>query len=157
MAFGRHFRTFSSWIPIRAASLPGPRTSSAPMSRDAKRIAVRFLRTMAGVATLLLGAGNPRRGRCCDLHEPRQRRRLDAPRAVSAERESGAGGGGRRASRLFQQDRTALGESAIPLGCDEERRLSMVDSTAALGDRTLRLHPAGSLPGVRPVLGNSRG
>jgi 4-alpha-glucanotransferase len=73
---------------------------------------------------------------------------LDAPGIVPAEREFRAGSSGWSASRFFQQNRTALGESAIPLGCHETAWLRVVDSTAALGDPELRLHPARSFPRI---------
>ena len=70
------------------------------------------------------------------------------------ERKSRAGSCRRSSSRLFQQDRTALGKSAVPLGCDEATRLSMVDSAPALGHGKLRLHSAGPFPRLRSVLGD---
>ena len=68
-------------------------------------------------------ARDSHRGRCRDLRESRQRRRVDPSRTVSPERESGAGSRGGSASGFFQQDRAALGKSAVPLGCDEGARL----------------------------------
>ena len=61
-------------------------------------------------------------GRHPDLRRPRQRGRLGAPRAVPPRRRRPPERRGRRAARLLQRDRPALGQSHLPLGRDGARR-----------------------------------
>ena len=74
---------------------------------------------------------------------------LDARRAADR--------GRRRAARLLQRDRAAVGQSALPLGPDGGGRLRLVDRAASRRIATDRHRAARPLPRLRPVLGGARG
>ena len=101
-------------------------------------------------------ARHRRRGRHPDLRRARQRRRLGAPGPLPARRDRPAHGGRRRAARLLQRDRPALGQPALPLGRPAGGGLRLVDRAHPLVPRALRPRAHRPLPRVLRVLGRAR-
>ena len=161
--------TSSSSSPSRRSTAAGPgssgrancaRASRRPSRRPATRLADR-MRAHALPAVALRppvgGAARVRRrarralpGRPADLRRPRLGRRLDPARPLPARRRGPADGGGRRAARLLQPDRPALGQPALRLGGDGARGLRLVGRAPA------RL-PAPDRPGAHRPLPRLRG
>ena len=78
--------------------------------------AVAFRARLAGAARLRARARRRAHRRHPDLRRARQRRRLAAPRALHLDDDGRADVDRRRAARLLQRDRPALGQPALPLG-----------------------------------------
>ena len=97
------------WQDARADAGRGHRASS-------RFEQLRFARDWRALRALRARAGRRPHRRHADLRRPRQRRRLAAPRAVPPRRARRADGGRRRAARLLQRHRPALGQPALPLG-----------------------------------------
>jgi hypothetical protein len=94
-----------------------------------------------------------RRG-CTDLHRLPERRGLGPPGTVRAGRHGPPAGGGRRAARLLQRHRPALGQPAVPLGRPPRRGLRLVDRTHPPHLRAGRHRAHRPLPRLCRLLGD---
>ena len=154
-----------AWTDVaRAAARPRRRRRSqrcrgAQHADACRRHAVRavaVLHAVAGAARRRGGSRDPHHGRHADLRGPRQRRRVGAPRSVRPARRRRAARRGRRAARLLQRDRPAVGQSALSVGSHEGRRLRVVDRALAHDARARRPRAPRSLPRLRRLLGGAR-
>ena len=89
-----------------------------------------------------------------DLHGARQRRRLEEARPLSSGPIGRGGADRRRAARLLQRDRPALGQPALPLGPHAADGICLVDCALPRHPRSLRRRPPRPLHRLHPLLGD---